>query len=313
MDDMSRLVGAFSGKRIGRPGYGVHVGDCREVLGEFHRETFDSCVTSPPGWYVRDVGVPGQIGMELTPEDYIDALVVVFREVRRLLKDDGVLFVHMSDGYWAGGSTTSNAQNTKNYEGTCGLESRHTVGQCDRPIKPRRHRFLKQKDLIGAPWRLAFALQREGWYLRQELIVMKANPTPESVRDRCTSGHDHVFLLSKSKDYYFDSDVIREDRVTGSGKRNRRSVWRVASSPHHGYYSSVTPLELARLCVLAGTRDGGVVLDPFAGVSNIGVASISEGRRFAGVEVDPSVARIGEERLSSIVSADVGGAVVGGE
>ena len=245
-------------------------------------------VTSPPYFGLRDYGHEGQIGLEETPEAFVDRLVGVFREVRRVMADDGTLWLNIGDSYGKG------------------------------------------KNLVGAPWRLAFALQDAGWYLRQDIIWHKPNPMPESVKDRCTKAHEYLFLLTKSPRYHFDADAIAEaatsrpqrrltatkDQPGGAGRRaqggqnpqcqggtsttrNKRDVWTVQTQPYKGAHFAVFPEALVEPCVLAGSAPGDVVLDPFAGSGTTGVVALRHGRAFVGCELNPDYAALARERIAS--------------
>ena len=268
-------------------------------------------VTSPPYFQQRDYGAPGQIGLEQAPSEYVAALVGVFREVRRVLRDDGVVFLNLGDTYvnrpsWG--------------RGTTGLDGRPQVAGPD-----RRNVGLPVKNLLGIPWRVAFALQDDGWYLRCDIIWNKPNAMPDGATDRPTRSHEYVFLLSKSAQYDFDADAIAEIAINGDGNkprgsvgsrrpnggrrdgagagerittRNRRSVWTI-STEHSGveHYATM-PTELARLCILAGSRPGDVVFDPFAGSGTTLITARKLGRKAAGCEINPTYAKIAATRLA---------------
>lgn len=235
--------------------YQILLGDCIESMRQLPDQSADCCVTSPPYFGLRDYGMDGQIGLEQTPEQFIAKLVDVFREVRRVLRDDGTLWLNIGDSYARTGGTDRKVSDSAKVGST-----RNTLEQMSDRTSNAVEIGLKPKDLIGIPWMLAFALRADGWYLRQDIIWHKPNPMPESVRDRCTKAHEYVFLLSKSERYYFDSEAMREDAVKGAagssfnkgktaehqlgrssdaervddGKRNRRSVWTVATKPYNG-------------------------------------------------------------------------------
>ncbi len=314
-------------------------GDALERLRELPSECVRTCVTSPPYYNLRDYGEPGQIGGEASPEEYIDKLVAVFREVRRVLRPDGTLWVNMGDSY----ATSSGPQaptNTRNSQGH---------------VKKRVPDGFKRKDLIGIPWMLAFALRADGWYLRQDIIWAKPNCMPESVRDRCTKSHEYIFLLSKSPKYYFDAAAIsepiagsstkrylqnierqsgsdrqpgktngpmkaalprfggdkygkdgRDETRTKSGKiyiptlsRNKRSVWNVSTAGFRGAHFAVFPEKLVEPCILAGSPAGGVVLDPFTGSGTTGVVAAKLGRDFIGCEINPQYCQMAQERIAA--------------
>jgi DNA modification methylase len=261
----------------------IYQGDSLEVLKSLPDKSVDCCVTSPPYWGLRDYGHDGQIGLEKTPEEFVSKLVTLFREVRRVLKDEGTLWLNLGDSYTGGGRGGHSAAIT----GEGKNESMAGAGL---------HSGLKPKDLVGIPWRVAFALQSDGWYLRQDIVWHKPNPMPESVTDRCTKAHEYIFLLSKSAQYYFDSEAIQEPAISagqtrGGGKkyssdesssalggthnldrygvtpdfRNKRSVWAVSTKPFSDAHFATYPIDLITPCILAGCPAEGIVLDPFFG------------------------------------------------
>lgn len=276
------------------------VGDVRESLKELPDRSVHCCVTSPPYWGLRDYGNDGQIGLESTPQEFVDSLVAVFREVKRVLRDDGTLWINLGDSYMG-------------------------------------------DDLVGIPWRVAFALQADGWYLRQDIIWNKPNPMPESVRDRCTKSHEYIFLLTKQPKYYYDDQAIQEDAKTKAGatwqerkaagatagnvivgdgtrngtqrvvhgkgvtsnltrqdgKRNRRSVWTVTTTPFKGAHFVTLPTALIEPCILAGCPEGGTVLDPFFGVGTTGLVAKQHGRGWVGIELNPEYAEIAKARIGA--------------
>jgi DNA modification methylase len=271
----------------------IYHGDCLSVLRKIKSSSLQSCVSSPPYWGLRDYGVEEQIGLEETPEQYISKIIKVFREVKRVLKDDGTLWLNLGDSY------------------------------------------TKSKELVGIPWRVAFALQADGWYLRQDIIWNKPNPMPESVKDRCTKAHEYIFLLTKTQKYYYDANAILEpfadrefrgkikglrgsqaysaargnDRCNSGGYprsregRNKRSVWTVVSRPFKGAHFATFPPELIEPCILAGTPKQGVVLDPFFGSGTVGMVARKHGRKFLGIEINANYVKIAEARIKE---ADAG-------
>jgi site-specific DNA-methyltransferase (adenine-specific) len=321
------------------PSHQVLVGDCIDMMRTLPGQSVQCCVTSPPYFGLRDYGVDGQIGLEQTPADFVARLVEVFREVRRVLRDDGTAWVNMGDSYANGGRTTRDTDDK--------LPAR---GMGFRPKDPDG---IKPKDLMGMPWRLAFALQDDGWYLRQDIIWSKPNPMPESTRDRCTKSHEYIFLLSKSRRYHCDMDAIREPAIygvtpTGVGfghgfdeivkpraqrdsfqrngskreqtipgqskgthrpdreqsnwdvlTRNKRSVWTVATHSFKGAHFATFPPDLIRPCVLAGAPRGGVVLDPFGGAGTTAVVAMQEGRKSVLCELNPDYAVMAERRIAA--------------
>lgn len=304
----------------------ILVGDVRQTLSTLPEKSVQCCVTSPPYFGLRDYGVDGQIGLEPTPAEFVAELVAVFREVRRVLRDDGTLWLNLGDSYTGSAST-----------GGTGKETDYTG---KRSLPNKREEGLKAKDLIGIPWRVAFALQADGWYLRQDIIWHKPNPMPESVRDRCTKAHEYVFLLSKSERYYWDAEAMQEpatgttlhdatgrtkQRAVKSGNkarvpaterdcprdgvasgvpwegftRNKRSVWTVATRPYKGAHFATFPPDLIRPCVLAGAPFGGVVLDPFLGSGTTAAVAVSEGRHAIGCELNPEYVTLAQQRIAA--------------
>ena len=288
-------------------------GDSREVLKTLPDCSVHCCVTSPPYFGLRDYGVDGQIGLEQTPDAYVAELVAVFREVCRVLRDDGTLWLNIGDSYARqGGRESDQPRHWDGREKTAG--SMHST-------RLARDIGLKPKDLIGIPWMLAFALRADGWYLRQDIIWHKPNPMPESVRDRCTKAHEYIFLLSKSPKYYYDIEAIAEpsiyagdDRgsradsrrgteansmsgVTGD-TRNKRSVWTVTTKPYQGAHFATFPKDLITPCILAGCPVGGTVLDPFGGSGTTGEVAQSLGRKAILVELNPQYIKLIEQRTA---------------
>lgn len=316
----------------------VMPGDALEQLRRLEGESVHTCVTSPPYYNLRDYGVPGQIGAEETPEAFVERLVEIFRQVRRVLRPDGTLWVNIGDSY----ATSSGNQPPRNTRNSCGhTEKRVPAG-------------YKRKDLIGVPWMLAFALRADGWYLRQDIVWNKSNCMPESLRDRCTRSHEFIFLLSKSAKYYFDEEAISEpiagsstkrylqnlehqrgserqpgkkngpmkaalprfggekygtssseETRTKSGKeyvpalrRNKRDVWTVSTAGFRGAHFATFPEKLIEPCVLAGSPRGGVVLDPFMGSGTTGAVAKRLGRSFIGIEINQEYCEIARRRIA---------------
>ena len=282
------------------------------------------CVTSPPYFGLRDYGHAGQIGLEGNIEDFVNELVGVFREVRRVLRDDGTLWLNLGDSY-AGAGLGGGTQNQ-------GIHAYPEANTVQSRTGARRVGNLKPKDLMGVPWRVAFALQDDGWFLRSDIIWHKTNPMPESVRDRPTKAHEYLFLLSKSERYFYDADAIKE-RATrskawnkvrhchdgtrgGAGHlgasipwvsdgqgRNKRSVWTVTTKPYKGAHFATYPPELIEPCILAGSPEGGTVLDPFTGSGTTGAVAIKHGRRFIGTELNPEYGDLARERMTRALEA----------
>lgn len=258
----------------------ILVGDVRQQLASIADGSVQCCVTSPPYWGLRDYGVDGQIGLEQTPEAYVDEMVGVFREVWRVMADDGVLWLNLGDSYNGSGGAGGDY-------GVGGLKE----GQPKYP--GRKVETLKPKDLVGIPWRVAFALQADGWWLRQDIIWAKPNPMPESVADRCTKAHEYLFMLTKSARYYFDNVAIAEPTC------NKRSVWTITTKPFKGAHFAVMPEALVEPCVLASSRPNDLVLDPFTGSGTVGVVALKHGRDFIGTELNPEYAEIARNRIES--------------
>lgn len=266
----------------------IIVGDVRDELVKIPDESFQCCVTSPPYWGLRDYDYDAQIGAENTVNEYINHLVTVFREVKRTLRDDGVLWLNIGDSFTSGGRTWR-APDKKN-------EGRAMA------YRPETPEGLKPKDLIGIPWRLAFALQDDGWYLRSDIIWNKPNCQPESVKDRPTRAHEYVFLMSKSERYYYDHEAIKEHGVTNGKKngtkKNRRSVWNIKTEGFKGAHFAVFPTELVNLCILAGSQEGDKVLDPFFGSGTVGLVAKKTNRRCVGIEMKKEYAEMAKKRIS---------------
>ena len=308
----------------------ILTGDALEQLKTIPDGTVNTCVTSPPYYGLRDYGVDGQIGLEETPEQYTNKLVEVFREVRRVLRDDGTLWVNIGDSY----ATHGGCKGSKHSHNFRSAEVAEREGIYH--AKPYGAQIgLKEKDLIGIPWMLAFALRADGWYLRQDIIWAKPNPMPESVTDRCTKSHEYIFLLSKSKQYYYDAEAIKEKSEQGwksvdfmpisikdmadttevkssatgasmngrtdeiNDKRNKRSVWTVSVNSFKEAHFATFPQALIEPCILAGAPMGGLVLDPFTGSGTTGVTALQNGRNFMGIELNPKYVRMAEKRIKN--------------
>ena len=314
-------------------------GDCRSVLDTLSEEKFNTCITSPPYWGLRDYqtgqwvgGDPDcphmrttkigkttktitghkamhdqnnvvgdaiyksvcpkcgatredlQLGLEETPEEYVENLVAIFRKVKRVLRKDGTVWLNLGDSYSGSGKGSSKSLNKEHHN----MEDSHSK------IVPQG---LKQKDLVGIPWRVAFALQADGWYLRQDIIWHKPNPMPESVKDRCTKAHEYIFLLSKSRQYYYDHEAIKEDVAQSCETKNKRSVWTVSPKPFKEAHFAVYPTELIEPCVLAGCPENGNVLDPFGGSGTTGLVSDRLRRNATLIELNSDYAKICENRI----------------
>lgn len=302
----------------------IEFGDCRETMRRWAQEGIkaQTCVTSPPYYGLRDYGHEGQIGLEETPEEYIAAMVEVFRCVRDVLADDGTLWLNIGDSYY----------NYRPGKGQALVQQSVANNDQDLPqICARRGNKLeglKEKDLIGIPWMLAFALRADGWYLRQDIIWHKPNPMPESVQDRCTKAHEYIFLLSKSPKYYYDIESIKEEAHTTDDsnrnrdetrlnntpgrtrmaglttnhyeKKNKRSVWTVTTKPYEGAHFAVFPSDLIEPCIMAGAPVGGIVLDPFMGSGTTAQVAQDLGRKYLGCELNQEYKPLQEKRLRQL-------------
>ena len=310
--------------------YQLLIGDCIASMQTLPDQSVHTCVTSPPYFGLRDYGMAGQIGLEDTPDAFVARLVDVFREVRRVLRDDGTLWLNLGDSY---------ASSTKGSGGTNPEASPFQAGKGKtnkQAFDPRKVDCgIPDKNLLGIPWRVAFALQADGWYLRQDIIWHKPNPMPEIVTDRCTKAHEYVFLLSKSARYFFDAEAIKEAAIhsgrvvkaTGTDSknanagfgsdtkggfttndtlvgdsRNRRSVWTVATKPYAGAHFATFPPDLIEPCILAGSPVGGTVLDPFGGSGTTAGVAMRNGRNAILCELNPEYAALIPARI-----ADLGG------
>lgn len=254
---------------------------------EMPDESVQCCVTSPPYWGLRDYGHPGQIGQEETPEAFVAAMVDVFREVRRLLKADGTCWINLGDSYYNYRTGYNGSLNAQTFHD--GARGKPTNGCARRANKQEN---LKEKDLAGIPWSVALALRADGWYLRSDIIWSKPNPTPESVMDRVTKSHEYIFMLSKSQNYWFDVDAIKQN-----GAR-MKSVWSVPVRPFKDAHFATFPTDLIRPCILAGTKNGDVVLDPFGGSGTTGQVALELGRRAILCELNEDYAQIIHQRTN---------------
>lgn len=268
-------------------------GDSREVLQELPSNFFQVCVTSPPYWGLRDYGVDEQIGAEIKLDSYIENLVSVFEELKRLLKPDGTFWLNIGDSYTSG-NRKWRAPDKK-------------LPQRAMSYRPPTPEGLKPKDLIGVPWRVAFALQEAGWYLRSEIIWEKPNANPESVQDRPVRCHEHIFLLTKSKMYYYNREAIKEPTNGGHGTRYKRSVWSVNTEPFKEAHFATFPPSLIEPCILAGSKLGDYILDPFFGAGTLGLVAKTVGRRYVGVEISEDYVEMAKDRIgaNSQLSLDI--------
>ncbi len=302
-------------------------GEALSVLKTFPNECIDMVITSPPYWGLRDYGVEGQLGLESTPEEYVTKMVEVFREVKRVLKKEGTLWLNLGDSY------------AMKFGGGKGKKSGTTKAAVDEIEKPPREipSGLKPKDLVGIPWMVAFALRADGWYLRQDIIWHKPNVMPESVKDRPTKAHEYIFLLSKSSKYYYDAEAIKEplarpeallrktpavfggrNKHDGYGTkkysgnkyvgtytgRNKRSVWTVSTKPFPEAHFATFPPDLIKPCILAGCPEGRIVLDPFIGSGTTALVAKRLNRNYIGIDINPEYCKMSEERLKGLTYKD---------
>lgn len=300
-------------------------GDCIRQLKRLPEKCVQTCVTSPPYFGLRDYGVEGQLGIEETPEEYVNKMVEVFREVRRVLKDDGTLWLNLGDSYAGSGKGAYKDGIVRLSDKS--KKQKTSLGTMQGTFKKAKIE-LPAKNLIGIPWRVAFALQADGWILRQDIIWNKPNVMPESVKDRCVKSHEYIFLLSKSKKYYFDyvsvkeplsenSDVAYRNKLRKNKKydskdpyknnfpssfdessRSCRSVWSVNTKPFKGAHFATFPEDLIKPCVLAGSKMGDIVLDPFLGSGTTGVVAKKSGRKIIGIELNKEYADMAKKRIS---------------
>ncbi len=311
----------------------LYCGEVQKVLADMPDESVQCIVTSPPYFGLRDYGMKGQIGLEETPEEYIQRLVEVFRELRRVLATDGIAWLNLGDSYWGGkGRSGAGSAKTHRERTSATLQGEHTYLGKEGGFRPtdRGHEVFKQKDLCMMPHRVAIALQEDGWWVRQDIVWHKNNPMPESVRDRCTKAHEYIFMLTKSKKYYYDHEAIkvpvndkkRKNYQSGSrqhGKnvdrndndwgersknkkyatKNRRSVWKVPVFAYKGAHFATYPPKLIEPCILAGCPEGGVVLDPFMGSGTTAIVARQHGRRFIGIDLNAEYLELADKRISS--------------
>lgn len=282
----------------------VHHGSCIDVLKQLPDQSVQCCVTSPPYWGLRDYGVFGQLGLEETPNAFIENMVSVFAEIWRVMRNDGTLWLNLGDSYTTGRGGDRKPDGNGNHQ-------IYIDNDCYNGKRAKTPNGLKPKDLIGIPWRVAFALQADGWYLRSDIIWHKPNPMPESVSDRPTGAHEYIFLLSKNQKYYYDAAAIKEkmagrphapgnkkldesrndhdqmDKIWGTdGKRNKRTVWTVTTKPYSGAHFAVYPPELIEPCIKAGAKAGDTIIDPFMGSGTTGLVSLKLGCKFVGIELN---------------------------
>lgn len=306
----------------------IYHGDCRKILKHLPEQSVNCVVTSPPYWGLRDYGTKNQIGLEPTPQKYVNVIKRVAREIWRVLRDDWTLWINLGDSYW--GSFCGENHGPSTQIKTSGLKRHGT------PIKNGSHKYLKRKDLCGIPWLVAFALQKDGWFLRSDIIWSKPNPMPESTKDRCTRSHEYIFMLSKKKLYYYDNESIKEPIVSSKGNnrsfrgggvytggrafdnngqkhkltigntrntsqlRNKRSVWEIPTKPFPESHFATFPPALIQPCILAGCPKNGVVLDPFFGAGTTGVVCHELDRRFIGIEDSEEYCEMSAKRIHQV-------------
>jgi DNA modification methylase len=322
----------------------LYQGDVLDVLREMDEGSVQTCVTSPPYWGLRDYGEPGQLGLEPTPGEYVARMVEVFREVRRVLRDDGTLWLNLGDSYAAdrGGTYQPAETLAGGVSGRMpdGATTNRGRGGGYMASRDARAHGLKHKDLVGIPWRVALALQDDGWWLRSDIIWAKPNPMPESITDRPTKAHEYIFLLTKSARYFYDAEAVKEtavatwnaadayakrqsmtapeiakgadlelQRTRGFGThhedrdrqdRNARSVWTITTKPYAGAHFATFPPELPSRCIKAGSATGDLVLDPFSGAATTALVARGLGRRAVGIELNPEYLAISADRLSQL-------------
>lgn len=294
----------------------ILVGNALKGLQQLPDGGVRTCVTSPPYWGLRDYGTDEQIGLESSPSEFVENLCKIFDEVWRVLADDGTVWVNLGDSY--AGASLSRASNN----------GRAGYGNPREGTFSRLGDGLKHKDLVGIPWRFAFAMQDRGWYLRQDIIWAKPNPMPESVTDRCTKSHEYIFLFSKQPKYFFDHEAIKEEALTepsardknaegyqadypkgdrfspgervfgADGKKNKRSVWTVGVASYKEAHFAVYPPALIEPCIKAGSAEGDTVLDPFSGSGTTGEVALKLGRNYVGCELNPDYAKLSERRIT---------------
>lgn len=298
--------------------------DCLKGLKKLSDESVQCCVSSPPYWRLRDYGVKGQLGLEVSPELYVAALTKVFEEVKRVLKPDGTLWLNLGDVYWGSGK----ASGKKNPKIPIEFGKARRDPSCLGSPTTEVHPGLKKKDLVGLPWMMAFSLRKQGWWLRQDIIWHKPATMPESVTDRCTKSHEYIFLLSKNTKYYFDHKAIQtvskgltlHDRSARMSRKrfptktingirkgagpyemaNRRSVWSITVKPFKGNHFATFPPELPELCIKAGSREGDVILDPFMGAGTTAIVAQNLGRNYIGFELNGEYVKIAKGRLTEL-------------
>jgi DNA modification methylase len=314
--------------------YQILIGDVLEMLATLPDESVQCVVTSPPYWGLRDYGVDGQVGLESTLSEYLEKMVAVFGEVRRVLRNDGVVWLNMGDSYASFRDGKHGKQSIAGSE-----RSQPQSGAGNRLASSFRETSIKSKDLIGQPWRLAFALQADAWYLRSDIIWAKPNPMPESVTDRPTKSHEHIFLLTKSAKYYYDCDAVRQPNSPATKKRaqynwcsentkasnyqemnglnrneeypinpngrNLRDVWTIPTQPYPEAHFATFPEEIPKRCILAGSKSGDTIFDPFSGSGTTGLVAVKLGRKYIGIELNPEYAEMSIRRIDKVARQEL--------
>lgn len=273
-------------------------GDCRYSLDTLEPNSVDCCVTSPPYFGLREYDTDFQVGIEATVQEYVDSLCDILDKVKRVLKDEGTLWLNIGDGYC---NTNGYQRSNKGWD----RQSRDGAKANDRDLSDLLNEGYKVKDVLGVPWKVAFELQRRGWYLRQDIVWSKPNPMPENVFDRCTKSHEFIFLLSKSKKYYFDLQSIKVETADGGGKKNPRSVWSVPVTRYKGAHFATYPPELIEPCIIAGCPPGGTVLDPFGGSGTTAGVAIKNDRQCILMEANPEYTSLIDQRITEIAGLKV--------
>ena len=269
----------------------IIIGNSLEKLKELQSESVQCIVTSPPYWGLRDYDNDEQLGQETTPEAFVSNLADIFEEGKRVLKDDGTAWVNIGDTYFGAKGGAWVGDNSITTEET-GSEYRI------KKKAPPKHKYLKIKDLAGVPWRFALEMQKRGWYLRQDIIWHKPVPMPESVNDRLQKSHEHIFLFSKKKNYYFDAMAIAKPSIDGDRLVRLQDVWTIPTSNYQGAHFAVFPTKLPELCIKAGTKEGDVVLDPFMGSGTTAYVAQKLSRKWIGIELNPEYVKIIKERTA---------------
>lgn len=276
----------------------IYCGNALSILQQLPSESVQMCVTSPPYYGLRDYGVDGQIGIEPTPSEYTEILVTVFREVRRILKPDGTLWLNIGDSYAGSGKGAWSKPIEKR---PSSKQVYHCKSDDRNATMPKRWKNIKAKDLLGIPWLLAFSLRDDGWYLRSDVIWQKPNCLPEAVKDRPTKSYEHLFLLAKQSHYYYDRTAIMEPIAESTQARNKRDVWNISTNGYRadGHYA-VFPEKLVEPCILAGCPTGGVVLDPFFGSGTVGAVCKRLGRQYIGIDLNPEYCALAQARIDKV-------------